>query len=357
MELRSRGHEVIAGDVELYALDRWITAGLTFSPDRRRWHTKYRLAPVAFERRSRNASRRIAARLPGVDVILQVGATFEPLRHGATPYALFCDSNIRLAMEGAASGYGEAVSLSSDELRAVEAREAAVYHGAAVIFTLSEHTRQSFIRDFSIRPERVSAVYGGPNFDVREVADEASRQSARPPTVLFVGRQFERKGGDLLLQAFRQARRSVPNAELLIVGPQQVGSSEAGVRSLGFLHKERPGDWALLAEAYRSADVFCLPTRFEPFGIVFIEAMHFGLPCIGTNVWAVPEIIADGETGFIVPPEDVNQLADCLVRLLRDRELARRMGAAGRARALRMFTWSAAVERMLVTLDAVIGPA
>jgi len=357
LELRSRGHTVIAGDVELHGLDRWVTAALTFSPDRLRWRTRFRLGAPAFEGRSRRAARRIATHTQNVDVILQVGATFEPRRHSATPYVLFCDSNVRLAMDGAASGYGEAVALSTAELSGVEAREVAVYQGAAAIFTLSEYTRQSFVRDFSIAPERVTAVHGGPNFDVTTVPPAAPADSAGPPTVLFVGRQFARKGGDLLLEAFRKVRRAVPNAELVIVGPQRLDVSDPGVRFLGFLDKDRPDGSAAIAEAYRSADVFCLPTRFEAFGIAFIEAMHFGLPCIGTRVWAVPEIIADGETGFVVPRDDVDTLTERLVKLLGDRALARRMGAAGRARALRLFTWSAVVDRMLEKLEGVIAPA
>src|SRR5690606_12176833 len=121
-----------------------------------------------------------------------------------------------------------------------------------------------------------------------------------PPTVLFIGRQFERKGGDLLLRAFARVRRALPEAELLIIGPAEIPGDHAGVTSLGFVSKDRPGGWEAIAEAYRRADVFCLPTRFEPFGIVFVEAMHFGVPCVGPDAWAVPEIIDDGRTGLTV---------------------------------------------------------
>jgi glycosyltransferase involved in cell wall biosynthesis len=120
-----------------------------------------------------------------------------------------------------------------------------------------------------------------------------------------------------------------------------------GIRCLGELDKNRPEGAAALASTYASADVFALPTRFEPFGIAFVEAMHFGLPCVGPRAWAVPEIIADGETGFTVPVDDVDDLTERLLRLLRDRALARRMGAAGRERARRLFTWPQVVGRML----------
>src|SRR6185503_3553334 len=119
-----------------------------------------------------------------------------------------------------------------------------------------------------------------------------------------------------------------------------------GIVCVGDLDKNSADGWAALAAAYMAADVFALPTRFEPFGVAFVEAMHFGLPCIGPLAWAVPEIIADGETGFTVPIE-VDALADRPLRLLTDRALARAMGEAGRQRALERFTWPRVVGRML----------
>jgi len=121
------------------------------------------------------------------------------------------------------------------------------------------------------------------------------------------------------------------------------------------LNKNTPAGWAALADAYGSADVFCLPTRFEPFGIAFIEAMYFALPCVGTNAWAVPEMITDGETGFTVPIDDVDALTDRLHLLLGDRQLARRMGTAGCERARRHFTWGRVVQRMMETIDPIVA--
>jgi starch synthase len=76
------------------------------------------------------------------------------------------------------------------------------------------------------------------------------------------------------------------------------------VEILGHLDKDSAAGWEAFLGAYQRAHVFCLPTRFEPFGIAFVEAMHFGLPCVGTATDAVPEIVADGETGYLVPVDD-----------------------------------------------------
>jgi glycosyltransferase involved in cell wall biosynthesis len=359
--LRLAGHTVVTGDVDLDGPDRWLAAALTFAVDRRRWTTRFRLSHVPFRLRSRRAARTIAAQGQAPDVIIQVGATFQPLGRRMIPYFLCCDSNIRMAEHGAPWGYSDAVALTRGELDLVRKRELSVYRHAAGIFTLSERLRRSFIEDLGLPPGRVHAMFAGPNFDVARIPATLPRDHAEHrPTILFVGRQFHRKGGDLLLEAFRRVREQLPDAHLLVAGPPQpsFGSSlPPGVTALGNLDKNTPAGWSALADAYGSADVFCLPTRFEPFGIAFIEAMYFGLPCIGTNAWAVPEMILDGETGFTVPIDDVAALTDRLLRLLRDRALARRMGEAGRTRAREFFTWNRVVQRITDVIEPIVGEA
>lgn len=348
--LRAAGHTVTCGDVDLRGWDRFVAAAATVSIGRHRWGTRFHLAGAPRRLRSRNAGRFIAAQPAPPDIILQVGATFEPRGHGRTPYFLCCDSNIRMAAHGAATGYSDAVDLTAAELAAVAEREQEVYRRAAGIFTLSEQLRRSFVDDFGLRADRVHAVYAGPNLDLEEIPDIA-RDSAgeRAPTILFVGRHFERKGGDVLLQAFRHVRTRIPDARLVITGPPSLPAMGPGVYFLGDLDKSD------LVKAYAAADMFCLPTRFEPFGIAFIEAMFFGLPCVGTNAWAVPEMVVDGETGFTVPMNDTSALAERILRLLTDPSLARRMGRAGRTRAERQFTWSSVIERIMNVVEPIVA--
>jgi glycosyltransferase involved in cell wall biosynthesis len=90
-----------------------------------------------------------------------------------------------------------------------------------------------------------------------------------------------------------------------------------------------------LVEEYRNADLFCLPSLQEGFGIVFVEAMAAGLPIVACRVAAVPEVVPDGECGMLVPPRDEPALAIALERLLSDEGERKRLGAAGRLRAAR----------------------
>jgi glycosyltransferase involved in cell wall biosynthesis len=356
--LRLAGHAVDVGDVDVRSTDRLIAAATTFSRDRRRWGTRYHLGAIPFRLRSERAARLVNVRGLQCDVVVQIGATFESRSAPAIPYCVCSDSNILVAGQAVATGHTDAAALSDADVAGIRAREARVYQGAAALFPLSERLRQSFVEDFGIPAHRVHAIHAGPNLDPNRVTRGRERPTAdRQPTILFVGLQFQRKGGDVLVQSFRQVRQQIGNARLVLAGVPVGFIDEPGVTCLGVLDKNKPEDAAALAAAYDAADVFALPTRFEPFGIAFVEAMHFGLPCIGPRAWAVPEIIDDGETGFTIPIDDVAALTDRLLRLLRSPALAQSMGAAGQRKAQRLFTWPRVVDRMTdVLFDIVGGP-
>ena len=123
-------------------------------------------------------------------------------------------------------------------------------------------------------------------------------------TILFVGKDFVRKGGPYLLEAFDLVRRRLPEARLVIVGPRESHERD-GVHLLG-----RVDDRNRLQQLYAEATLFVMPSLFEPWGNVFTEAMAHGLPCIGTSVGGVPDIIVDGETGYLFPPGDAEAMAE-----------------------------------------------
>jgi alpha-maltose-1-phosphate synthase len=351
--LRAVGHTVYCGDVDLYGITRVAVLAATWAPTRFRWWARYHLGAVPFEFRSRRAQKHIRAYKGRIDLILQIGATFEPRGRGTIPYVLYCDGNARFAERGQTGGQAEVTALTPAELADTIDRECSVYGSASAVMTLSEVLRQSFIEDFGKPEDRTVTVGAGPNFDPAEALG-IEVTAAKQPTILFVGRSFERKGGDLLLSAFSTVREHVPDAQLVIAGPSNLDIAGPGIRLLGSLRKEVPEEWAVLRDAYSGASVFCLPTRFEPFGLVFVEAMFFGLPCVGPDSWAVPEIIVSEETGILVPPGDEAALAEALITLLQAPEQARQMGRAGRARAIQRLGWDAVAARVDAVLDLVV---
>ena len=351
--LREAGHTVHTVDVDLYGFTHGLLVARTVSTSRRRWSTRYHLGALGFRARSDRFAAFIREHGCDADVVLQIGATFEAPAGLNVPIALFCDSNIDLSRVGA-PGFSEASVLSAEEIAEVHSRETGVYERAEVIFTMSEMVRRSFVADFGLAPERLVTIGCGPNFAPATVETNA-RLDVADPTILFVGRDPVRKGADVMLSAFMHVRERIPRARLVMVGPPRKTTVPAGVDMKGFLDRDTQTGRSAMNAAYASAHVFCLPTRFDPFGTSFVEAMAHGLPCVGPDAWAVPEIIEHGRTGLLVPREDRRALAEALIAILSDEETRLRMGRAARERALSMFAWPALVARMLDSLQQVVA--
>lgn len=161
------------------------------------------------------------------------------------------------------------------------------------------------------------------------------------PTILSVARQYPRKDTATLLRALARIRRRLPDVRLRVIGGgPELPRLRALARSLDLTQDTVTFEGAVpdddvVRRAFFQAHVFCLPSLQEGFGIAFAEAMAAGLPVVAARAGAVPEVVADGETGVLVPPGDAGTLARVLVRLLTSVHEARRMGRAGRARAAR----------------------
>jgi glycosyltransferase involved in cell wall biosynthesis len=340
--LRHAPCTVVTANVDLSGMDKALAALMSFSPNRRRWGVKYHTGALPFALRSARANAALRRAGP-VDAIIQYGSTFLASGSGTTPYYLYMDSNMVMAQHAPVSW---ATSLTPRQVAGVVGREREAYSHVSGILAFSEHARRSFVDELEVDPARTHTVFAGPNLVLDGTENRAAFDKA-PPTILFVGVEFERKGGPQLLAAFREVRAQLPDAQLLIVGPRDLAVSEPGVTVVGHLRKDEPADRARLMECYARSSVFCLPTRYEPFGVALLEAMHHGLPCIATSGWAIPEIIEDGRTGYLVELDDTVQLADRLTRLLSRPDEAAAMGAAGMDRARRLFSWDSVARRML----------
>lgn len=336
--LRDIGHEVRPVDVRPPSVWRAVQAALTFSPNRGRWRSRFRYGTVASTTRSVLAASRLRRLAPGAEVVLQIGATFRPPASGEVPYAIYADWNMALSSRFRNAGLTAASGLSEAALRQLDAYQRDIYQGAAAIFTISQRLRDSFIEDYGLLPERVVVAYPGANVEPG-IPERGAQRPPGPPRVLFVGVEFERKGGPVLVEAFRAVRRELPDARLAIVGPRDLSVSQDGVEVLGHLRKDVLEQRERLLRSFVEADVFCLPSRIDPFPNVVREAMWYGLPCVTTDFFAMPEMVVEGETGFTVAPGDAAALADRLIRVLRNHALGRRMGAAGRRRVEERFTW------------------
>ena len=202
------------------------------------------------------------------------------------------------------------------------------------ILTSSVYSAGRIAEEYGVHADRIAVV--AEPIDLarwRHAFEKAPELPRRGSSILCVAHLYPRKNVATLLAAMRR----LPNSALLRVvgtGPDLARLErlsrelEIGERVEFLGHV----DFARLAGEYRRADVFCLPSRQEGFGIVFLEAMAAGLPIVAARAAAVPEVVIDGESGVLVDPDRPDELAAALDRLISDPGERRRLGEAGRSR-------------------------
>jgi len=225
--------------------------------------------------------------------------------------------------------------------------EADAYQRADRVFTTSEFARKSLIEDYGCPPQRVTAVGWAPNLAADDEGGVGARgHKSKERSVLFVGIDWERKGGPLLVEAFRRLRRTDKNVELRIVGchPRLRGD---GIRVLGRLSP------AAVRAEYERASVFCMPSWVEPSAAAYLEAAACGLPVVATRVGATPECVQHGQTGYLCDAGNVECLTESLGDLLDRPDEAQRMGAEGRRIAAQL-TWESVAEKIALGISQVL---
>ena len=274
-----------------------------------------------------SAAARRAAETLDAAYVLQTQGLFNGRRDGH-PFFIYTDYT-ELANRHANRAYRVAP-------RSWLARERGLYDEAERIFAGSRAARESLVVDYGVPEARTSLVHTGLNVGFPTVMPE------RGPgvRVLFVGVDWERKGGPDMLAAFKILRRESPTAELRVVGPQIPRNAPPGV---SFLGRMSPAE---VCEQLREATVFCLPARHEPAGIAYSEASAWGLPVVATTAGNIPDRVVHERTGLLVAPGDHQAIAEALLDLARDEGLRRRLGEAGRAYTLSRFTWERIAEVM-----------
>ncbi len=234
------------------------------------------------------------------------------------------------------------------------------------IIVCSDHVGRYMVETGRVPPDRVRRVYYGISLDrplalaesqVREIRREFELPG-QGPLLLCVARLDPQKGHPYLFAAMQEVCGQFPDARLVVVGGAQQGS-EAYVAELRRQagQPEVAGKIVFAGERkdvprlMAACDVFVLASLWEGFGLVFVEAMAAARPVVATRVSAVPEVVADGETGLLVPPEDVPALAGAIIRLCGDAAERRRMGRNGYQRVRERFTAGRMVDETLAVYE------
>jgi glycosyltransferase involved in cell wall biosynthesis len=199
-----------------------------------------------------------------------------------------------------------------------------------------------------------------PPIDRREARAALRAELKLPADAVLIGgagRLTTQKGFTYALQAFKRIEREFPEAHLLIAGDGPLNMPlKAEARQLGLARRVHFLGWRTdIPNVLAGLDVFVMPSLWEGFGLVLLEAMAQALPVVGSAVSAIPEIVAHGETGLLVPPRDPDALADALRTLLRDPALMRHLGMLGEDRLERMFGADAMIEATAALYHEIVG--
>ena len=338
-----------------------------------------------------------ALRTFGVDLEMAQGTEGTDLVHSHTWYA-----NLAGHLAGLLHGVPHVISAHSLEpLRPWKAEqlgggyalsswaEKTAYEAASGIIAVSNGMREDILRSYpAVDPERVKVVHNGIDLEAwkHPQGQEADAQAAATlkrlgvdpdrPTIVFVGRITRQKGLPHLLRACEQLPADVQ--VILCAGAPDTPEIKAEVEGLvARLREKRTGVvWIEemlprpeLIAVLAASDVFVCPSVYEPLGIVNLEAMAVGLPVVGSATGGIPDVIVDGETGLLVPIEQVQDgtgtpidparfeadLAERLTTLVTDSEAAKVMGEAARRRVEEHFAWEAIAQRTMDVYNWVLA--
>lgn len=226
----------------------------------------------------------------------------------------------------------------SKDLRKKKAYQNAVYKKAKGIFTMGRWLAENLIEYSNIPQEKIHWVGGGINLDTSKIENRKRSNNK----ILFVGKDFKRKAGDLVYDAFCVLKEKYnPLAELYIIGPEKcpIENMIEGVYFLGYMKSDE------LSQYFNECDIFCMPSRFEAYGLVFVEALVYGLPCIGRNAFEMKYFIEDGETGYLIEDDDVEILAKKMDDLLKNDTIKANV-LNKREQYIYDYSWDTVVERM-----------
>jgi glycosyltransferase involved in cell wall biosynthesis len=240
--------------------------------------------------------------------------------------------------------------LSDKQVEEAIAVQRRVMHSAHHVFASTNWARESVVDEFGIAPDRVSVLYTGANLKLpTDLVVEK-----KPHQILFVGIDWERKGGPELVEGFRLLRNRLPDAELVIVGCSPKVDCP-GVRVAGYLHPGQAEDQRRLASLYLESSCFAMMSDFEPMGIVFIEAYYAGLPVVAYDSGSRGELIENGKSGVLCTDRSPQTIADALYRVISDPDLRNSMAREARRLAAEVFTWDKVVDRIAEVLSVPAG--
>jgi len=307
--------------------------------------------PREFYHYSRRRLDRISRR---VQAQADPGAAFD-FHHGAAPWSA-CTSPrpyggyIDASFDTYISLYHHRPAFAKADIRRICSQEAQWLAKAAAVFCASEWTLGQTVGAYGL-PEQ--------NFRVAGIGGNAAIPPAagtpRGLDFVFIAWDFARKGGLLCAEAFSQVHKVCPQATLTIVSQRPPDSvlQLPGVRYVGLLHKSNPEEARRFEEILGSAFAIVHPTTMDTIAQILIDVAYHGCPAVASNTFAIPEVVKDGVTGFLVtPPLTAAAFAERMLQLCRDRQGYLRMRDSARSFSTETLTWELVVGRIAQFIES-----
>ncbi|HWG91682.1 MAG TPA: glycosyltransferase family 4 protein [Candidatus Thermoplasmatota archaeon] len=362
-ELAKRGHEVTVYTSDLYTEIPWVRNGPFEAPPE-----GVKVVRVGIEKDLYPGFRypimkdlRPALRKAEVDVFhvhshryYQIPATAKEAKARKIPY---CITPHYHPLEEGMPLYKRAADALSEKLARLRS-----YNKAARVFTVTDLEKR-FVAHLA-RPDQMVTIPNGIHASQWRTPGDPKRfrewAGVEGNYILYAGRLASNKGLRHLVDAFARIHQQHPDVSLVLAGKDwgEAAALKAQAERLGVGAKVKiPGfvpDRELYSAAFAGCRLFALPSEWEAFGIVLLEAMACGKPCVAAQVGGIPEVITEGVTGHLVPYANAEALAQALHRVLSDPAAATRMGKAGQERALTEFDWARIVDRLEKEYEAIV---
>lgn len=275
---------------------------------------------------------------PSADAILQVG-THVYTRSPHPPHYCITDLTVAQAAEAGRFGFDR---MTAAELRGAVAAQQQIFDSCRAIFVPTEWAKESVVKDLGQSPGKVIVVGEGASMDA--VAPAQHKYLSK--NILFVGYEWENKGGPLLYEAFKLVREQLPEATLTVIGCRPP-IRDLGVEILGRLRKNVPREYARFTAAFARANCFCLLSELDAYGIVLLEAQLSATPIVALDRGSRREVVKQDRTGLLVQDATPAAVAAAILSILSDPPAAERMGRTGHEYVSTQFTWPAVADRIL----------
>ncbi|HIK07286.1 MAG TPA: glycosyltransferase family 4 protein [Trichormus sp. M33_DOE_039] len=214
------------------------------------------------------------------------------------------------------------------------------YTKALHIFTKSHKVKYSLEQDYGIHSNKITVLHASGHF----LEPYQGNKKFGSKQILFNGYDFFRKGGDLLLAAFKQVKQIIPEAKLVIVG-EILSINEDGVENPGYISSPTE-----MKKIFLETDIVVSPARCEPLGLFLIEAMNYGIPCIVSDQDGMPEIIEHEINGLVISQPTPDILATHMINLLSENSTLESMSKNARKKVFEQLNWHTIAQRIKQTL-------